>query len=225
MQQQAVASAGFVSVDRGYDACSPGDVAEWLGRGLQSLVQRFESARRLRGLEPSRLRGSERILFAGLLHLSKGGRSHDPVLAAQRLLAVMTMKRPMTHSLTIQELAFIQSLTFGRSVLPFWPRSTTSSDGTARRSSVNSTNGSPQRTRVGNGRCRRWAVRDSIGSMPEHARYSGRRAMAGGCHAPVRVPRSSQGIVSFGLKAAVSWSRMWSVRSMATGWRPPGPEW
>ena len=25
----------------------PGDVAEWLGRGLQSLVQRFESARRL----------------------------------------------------------------------------------------------------------------------------------------------------------------------------------
>jgi hypothetical protein len=24
-----------------------GDVAEWLGRGLQSLVQRFESARRL----------------------------------------------------------------------------------------------------------------------------------------------------------------------------------
>jgi hypothetical protein len=27
----------------------PGDVAEWLGRGLQSLVQRFESARRLIG--------------------------------------------------------------------------------------------------------------------------------------------------------------------------------
>ena len=27
-------------------AC-PGAVAEWLGRGLQSLVQRFESARRL----------------------------------------------------------------------------------------------------------------------------------------------------------------------------------
>jgi hypothetical protein len=26
----------------------PGAVAEWLGRGLQSLVQRFESARRLR---------------------------------------------------------------------------------------------------------------------------------------------------------------------------------
>ena len=25
----------------------PGAVAEWLGRGLQSLVQRFESARRL----------------------------------------------------------------------------------------------------------------------------------------------------------------------------------
>ena len=30
----------------------PGAVAEWLGRGLQSLVQRFESARRL---ETSRL--------------------------------------------------------------------------------------------------------------------------------------------------------------------------
>ena len=27
--------------------CLRGDVAEWLGRGLQSLVQRFESARRL----------------------------------------------------------------------------------------------------------------------------------------------------------------------------------
>jgi hypothetical protein len=30
----------------GYDGLS-GAVAEWLGRGLQSLVQRFESARRL----------------------------------------------------------------------------------------------------------------------------------------------------------------------------------
>ena len=33
--------------DRGYDAVR-GAVAEWLGRGLQSLVQRFDSARRLR---------------------------------------------------------------------------------------------------------------------------------------------------------------------------------
>src|SRR5206468_6086459 len=33
---------------RRYDDPSCGDVAEWLGRGLQSLVQRFESARRLR---------------------------------------------------------------------------------------------------------------------------------------------------------------------------------
>ena len=31
-------------------AC-PGAVAEWLGRGLQSLVQRFESARRLERLQ------------------------------------------------------------------------------------------------------------------------------------------------------------------------------
>ena len=39
----------------------PGDVAEWLGRGLQSLVQRFESARRL--FRP----------FAGILWPLKGG--------------------------------------------------------------------------------------------------------------------------------------------------------
>src|SRR5688572_4664367 len=46
----------------------PGDVAEWLGRGLQSLVQRFESARRLRWLACRRLGRSERILFAGVFH-------------------------------------------------------------------------------------------------------------------------------------------------------------
>ena len=34
----------------------PGAVAEWLGRGLQSLVQQFESARRLR---PSSLEAME----------------------------------------------------------------------------------------------------------------------------------------------------------------------
>ena len=33
-----------------------GDVAEWLGRGLQSLVQRFESARRLYRLVHAGLR-------------------------------------------------------------------------------------------------------------------------------------------------------------------------
>ena len=37
---------------------SHGDVAEWLGRGLQSLVQRFESARRLRCLGASRRRST-----------------------------------------------------------------------------------------------------------------------------------------------------------------------
>ena len=31
-----------------FDALSKGHVAEWLGRGLQNLVQRFESARDLR---------------------------------------------------------------------------------------------------------------------------------------------------------------------------------
>jgi hypothetical protein len=36
-------------LEDGYDGLS-GAVAEWLGRGLQSLVQRFESARRLWGL-------------------------------------------------------------------------------------------------------------------------------------------------------------------------------
>ena len=48
----------------GYDE-PPGAVAEWLGRGLQSLVQRFESARRLVscGFEPGfPSRGSERAL-------------------------------------------------------------------------------------------------------------------------------------------------------------------
>ena len=35
------------SPERGYDACPPGAVAEWLGRGLQSLVHRFESGPRL----------------------------------------------------------------------------------------------------------------------------------------------------------------------------------
>ena len=45
----------------------PGDVAEWLGRGLQSLVQRFESARRLRRLQRSVLGAAERMPFAGLV--------------------------------------------------------------------------------------------------------------------------------------------------------------
>src|SRR4029078_10053695 len=44
----------------GYDA-SPGDVAEWLGRALQTLVQRFESPRRLRRFRAgSRFKGSAR---------------------------------------------------------------------------------------------------------------------------------------------------------------------
>ena len=30
-----------------YIQCKRGDVTEWLGRGLQNLVRRFESARRL----------------------------------------------------------------------------------------------------------------------------------------------------------------------------------
>ena len=42
---------------------------------------------------------------------------------------------------------------------------------------------------------------------------------------PLGVPRSSQGVVSFSLMTPASWSRMRSVRSMATGRRPPGPEW
>ena len=39
--------ATVVLQEDGYDE-PPGAVAEWLGRGLQSLVQQFESARRLR---------------------------------------------------------------------------------------------------------------------------------------------------------------------------------
>ena len=34
-------------------AFPPGDVAEWLGRGLQNLVQRFDSARRLQLHSPA----------------------------------------------------------------------------------------------------------------------------------------------------------------------------
>ena len=40
------------SAENGYGLplgwCARGDVAEWLGRGLQSLVHQFESGRRLR---------------------------------------------------------------------------------------------------------------------------------------------------------------------------------
>ena len=44
-------------------AAARGDVAEWLGRGLQSLVQRFESARRLdRCLSPGKMRGAFPVL-------------------------------------------------------------------------------------------------------------------------------------------------------------------
>jgi hypothetical protein len=41
------ATAEFLDSRRRYDSDAPGAVAEWLGRGLQSLVQRFESAPRL----------------------------------------------------------------------------------------------------------------------------------------------------------------------------------
>ena len=41
----------------GYDGL-PGAVAEWLGRGLQSLVQQFESARRLEVCIHAGLRGA-----------------------------------------------------------------------------------------------------------------------------------------------------------------------
>jgi hypothetical protein len=41
------ATAEFLESRRRYDSDAPGAVAEWLGRGLQSLVQRFESAPRL----------------------------------------------------------------------------------------------------------------------------------------------------------------------------------
>ena len=46
---------GQAHEEDGYD-CLSGAVAEWLGRGLQSLVQQFESARRLliRGRAPVR---------------------------------------------------------------------------------------------------------------------------------------------------------------------------
>ena len=43
--------------------CLCGDVAEWLGRGLQSLVQRFESARRLQSSVHAGLSGSSVCLF------------------------------------------------------------------------------------------------------------------------------------------------------------------
>ena len=33
-------------------SATQGDVAEWLGRGLQNLVQRFDSARRLQSIPP-----------------------------------------------------------------------------------------------------------------------------------------------------------------------------
>ena len=46
LQDATVVRREGAGTRRGYDA-PPGDVAEWLGRGLQSLVQRFESARRL----------------------------------------------------------------------------------------------------------------------------------------------------------------------------------
>ena len=50
----------------GYDGLS-GAVAEWLGRGLQSLVQQFESARRLvsSGFEPGSSRRGEAINHVG----------------------------------------------------------------------------------------------------------------------------------------------------------------
>src|SRR5438309_11585955 len=52
-----------------------GAVAEWLGRGLQSLVQRFESARRLRRWTPNEraarsaasLEGDERVSLVATL--------------------------------------------------------------------------------------------------------------------------------------------------------------
>ena len=43
--QRGSGRAGYAA--RYHERAARGDVAEWLGRGLQSLVQRFESARRL----------------------------------------------------------------------------------------------------------------------------------------------------------------------------------
>ena len=43
-----------------------GDVAEWLGRGLQSLVQRFESARRLLAAQDEHLRSQMLIALRSL---------------------------------------------------------------------------------------------------------------------------------------------------------------
>ena len=54
----------------------------------------------------------------------------------------MTTKRPITISLIIQELLFIQSLTFGSRVCPRLPRTTISSAGRAMNNRVSSTKGS-----------------------------------------------------------------------------------
>ena len=51
---------------------SPGAVAEWLGRGLQSLVQRFDSARRLSGM-PRTSRLLALAAFAAATALFGGG--------------------------------------------------------------------------------------------------------------------------------------------------------
>ncbi len=62
-----------------------GDVAEWLGRGLQSLVQRFESARRLSDHDPAAAPAAVRCehVARGMgdpcnRHRDRGGAARDP---------------------------------------------------------------------------------------------------------------------------------------------------